>query len=278
MKIAHPTLQEKFSENGFCVIPNFLAQEQLAAIDTLYLRLGIDKLGTMYANVLYCDEETNKEIDKTLVAIYEPSLRQHFIDYRIAGGSFLIKGIGEQSMSSLHQDWNLVDESIYQSAFVWCPLIDVNENNGCLQLVPGSHRWFNSIRSINMPSVCIPFEDVKNVLKSVPVKRGDAVIFAHNAFHGSFPNTSDNIRPVAAVSILSDKAKGIHYYKRENVIDILDGEHFFNESVSKLLKNQPTTLTVIDHIPFDPSSLVTRSDFRNKLNKKKSLWSKLIGR
>ena len=269
MNFVNPTYQDSFDKNGYFIIPNFLDEIQLNKVENIYNKLGVESLSGMYSNILYKDQLTNKMIDKSLVEIYEPSVKSHFLNYCIAGGSFILKGTGENSVSMLHQDWNLVDENKFKSVFVWCPLLDVDETNGCLQLLPGTHKWFNSIRSINMPSVCISFDDVKPLLTAVPVKKGSAVIFAHNLFHGSFPNKSNQVRPVGAVSIFTEGAQGIHYYKVDVEIHVLNAERFFLETLGDLLKKQETKLDVLHKIPFDSNRIVTKEIFmeyyRNKL-------------
>lgn len=267
MIFSNPKLEAKFSQNGYCTIPNFLNEVQLDQIDALYQELGLESLHEIYSNVKDRNTETNKKIDSTLVQIYTPSLQKNFINYRTGGGAFLIKGTGETSVSSLHQDWNVVDETRFQSMCVWCPLIDVDESNGCIQVVAGTHKWFNSLRSVNMPSVFINFEDVKGLLKAAPVKRGDAVVFAHNVFHGSLPNFSDKIRPAASVSVLSEEAKTIHYYKVNEELHILDAESFFNDTVHHLLHNEEAQLKVIQKIPFDNSRIVTLDTFKKVYKK-----------
>lgn len=268
MNFINPTYQNNFDKDGYFVIPDFLDETQLNKVENLYKELGVDSLSGMYSNVLYKDQLTNETINKSLVEIYEPSVKRHFLNYRIAGGSFILKGTGEDSVSRLHQDWNLVDENKFKSVFVWCPLVDVDETNGCLQVLPGTHKWFNSIRSINMPSVCISFDDVKPLLTAVPVKKGAAVVFAHNLFHGSFPNKSNQLRPVGAVSIFTEGAQGIHYYKVNDEIHVLNAERFFLETLGDMHKKKETKLDVMHKIPFDSNRIVTNESFMEHYNNK----------
>jgi len=261
-------LVAKFNRDGFCIIPNFLEPKQLTKIDEIYTELGLEKLSEIYSNIKDRDSKTNKRIDDALVEIYYPSLQKHFINFRTGGGAFLIKGTGESSVSSLHQDWNVVDETKYESMCVWCPLIDVDEHNGCIQIVSGTHKWFNSLRSINIPSVFLNFEDVKEKLVPVPAKRGDAVIFAHSVFHGSLPNFSNEIRPAASVSILSKDASIIHYYKVDNEIHILDAENFFNDTAHKLFQNEKASLQVIQKINYDEEKIITQKTFKKMYSRK----------
>lgn len=73
---------------------------------------------------------------------------------------------------------------------VWIPLADVNEQNGCLWFIPGSHKWgaFEGERDVekNMRS----FVDVekRGTPTPVPMKVGDVVLFHNLAFHSSKQN------------------------------------------------------------------------------------------
>lgn len=273
MLFIDPNQQANFNTKGFCVLNNFLAEEQLERIDQLYQQLNIQELTEIYSNIKDKETALNELIDKTLVEIYRPSLDKVFKAYRTGGGAFLVKGTGDSSVSSLHQDWNVVDENLYQSACVWCPLMDVDETNGCIQVVEGTHKWFNSLRSINMPSVCINFTDVAKLLRAIPIKRGSAVVFAHNIFHGSLPNQTNTIRPAASVSVLSADANVIHYYKSDNHIHMLSAEHFFNDTAHRLFENASAlpNLKVLKQIPYKKEDEVTYDGFMKKYRQKTGL-------
>lgn len=79
---------------------------------------------------------------------------------------------------------------------VWIPLVDVDEVNGCLYVIPGSNHWelFDSARDElqNMRS----FEDVeaRGIPVAVPMKAGDILLFSNMTFHGSKVNRSDAVR------------------------------------------------------------------------------------
>lgn len=264
----------QFEKEGFTLLPNFLNTNQLAEIDKLYVELGIESLHEIYSNVKDKDTEFNEKIDQTLIQIYKPSLDQNFVNYKPGGGAFLIKGTGEKSVSSLHQDWNVVDESKYQSMCVFCPLIDVDEKNGCIQIVKGTHKWFKSLRSINMPSLFVDFEDVKDLLVAVPAKRGDAIVFAHNVFHGSLPNFTNQIRPAASVSVVSVESELIHYYRQNEKIDLVDASRFFNESVHQIMQNKPQELTTLKTIDYKSNYNLNHQEFRKKYKQKTSLFHK----
>ena len=75
---------------------------------------------------------------------------------------------------------------------VWIPLVDTDERNGCLKIIPGAHRsekvlWSKGfgISQANLPD---------GEVFSLPMKRGD-VLFLHKLTpHCSDPNLTDAIR------------------------------------------------------------------------------------
>jgi phytanoyl-CoA hydroxylase len=79
---------------------------------------------------------------------------------------------------------------------VWVPLVDVDESNGCLWLMPGSQRWgfFDAARDKNQNMRT--FEDIekRGEIVLVPMRAGDVLFFTNLTFHGSKLNTSKNVR------------------------------------------------------------------------------------
>lgn len=75
---------------------------------------------------------------------------------------------------------------------VWIPLVDTDEANGCLQVIPDVHResqvfWSQGfgISEDNMPD---------REIISVPMKRGDVLLLHKLTPHASEPNRTDGIR------------------------------------------------------------------------------------
>ena len=101
-----------------------------------------------------------------------------------------------------HQDAGVVNPEADDTHLitVWFPLSDTDEQNGCLQVVPGSHR------SEGVLTHCPGGKDVQGNLLipesefevgeavAVPLKKGDALFFSKYTVHSSFPNNSDRIR------------------------------------------------------------------------------------
>ena len=107
MKLKSEKLQKEFEEVGAIKIPNFLNKDALLQIKQIYSEMGLTKLGGIYTNVKDQGSEYNVKVDQLLRSLFSNSIEEHFENYQLGGGAFLIKGTGESSHSSLHQDWNL---------------------------------------------------------------------------------------------------------------------------------------------------------------------------
>lgn len=106
---------------------------------------------------------------------------------------FYFKPAGGRGQA-LHQDQYYLRVQPGTCMAAWMALDVIDEENGCLQVVPGSHTW---------PLLCtvkgdtsISFTDVTVELPEgetpVPVRMqpGDVLFFNGQLVHGSFPNTS----------------------------------------------------------------------------------------
>lgn len=235
MRLKSERLQKQFDREGAVVIPNFISIDKLDVINQYFKELKINDLNKIHSNALDENPELNKEIRIKFVELFTDSVNEHFEDCNIKGGAFLLKGTSENSVSSLHQDWTIVDESKFQSASIFCPVEDVKLENGCLQIIKGSHKWFNNVRSMSIPSVFLNFNQVKKGLKALPVKKGDVVLFNHRVFHGSKPNKTNKIRVAVAIGVTSKNAKSIYYHKVGDNVDVIETDnHFSDYGIAKI--------------------------------------------
>lgn len=85
----------------------------------------------------------------------------------------------------------------------WVALADVDENNACLTLVPGSHReavHHNSVEGApSVFSLAIDPSTVSGTPLSLPMRCGECVVFNENLVHGSTPNMQARRRIGVAV-------------------------------------------------------------------------------
>lgn len=99
-----------------------------------------------------------------------------------------------------HTDWHqdravtLEDADTTDMVTVWVAVTDATVENGCLQVIPGSHRE-SMLQHCPSPQLSIPQSqfDVQRAVP-LPVKAGGAVLFHPQTIHSSLTNTTDSIR------------------------------------------------------------------------------------
>jgi phytanoyl-CoA hydroxylase len=130
-----------------------------------------------------------------------------------------------------HQDapyWPILAPMTEVSA--WIALDDVDIDNGCMSMVPGSHLWGNNIDFLHtlksydaMPH---EFEGHKIEVVPCPVKKGEVHFHHALTWHGSHANTSGRPRRAIAIHYMTQDTKyvasGEHVMKP--FVEVADGE------------------------------------------------------
>ena len=101
-----------------------------------------------------------------------------------------------------HQDMGVVDPEADETTMisVWLAVLDATVENGCLKVVPGSHRGDLALHcnygdgKKEYHQVSIPDELVGVNSCPLPMKAGDVLFFHKKLMHSSLQNTSDTIR------------------------------------------------------------------------------------
>ena len=111
-------------------------------------------------------------------------------------------GMVKFGVTPWHQDAGVVNPDADETLIltVWFPLMDADAENGCLQVVPGSHQsemltHCPGLKNSSPSGLQIP-ESQFEVGKAVPVplKKGDVLFMTKFTIHSSLPNDSDRIR------------------------------------------------------------------------------------
>lgn len=233
------TLQQQFDRDGYIIVDGMLTAEQMDKLTKLFHSITPAKLESMYCNVHDRGVEDNIKIDATIKEFLSVKTTELLQDSHLSTAAFLVKGLGPMSISKPHQDWNSVDEEQYDSLSIWVPFVDVDETNGCLYVIKGTHRMFNkTVRCFTNPTIFVDFDsEAAPYITPLPLKAGQAVIYAHNLFHGSKPNYSGKVRIAIMAGIVPDGAKTLYYYKdkdRPGVMEIYEtNEDFYMNGVSQ---------------------------------------------
>lgn len=226
----NPTHQTQYEQDGYVVLP-MLSPEEVAEFRALFEEIRPKEVTRMYSNVQDQPYEINKRVDDRIKACLTERMAAIFINCTEPRATLMAKGIDDESECNFHQDWTTVDElSDYQSFTYWIPLIDVDEHNGALWVIKGSHRLFKTYRSFNFPSAYFTFTpDVEAVATLLPMKAGQVCIFANTIFHGSKRNYSDTVRVTITGGILPAETPNIHYYydEKDNMLNVWQVDHDF---------------------------------------------------
>lgn len=96
----------------------------------------------------------------------------------------------------VHQDHGVVrpeaDET--QMLTVWFPLMDVNIENGCLCVWPGSHKRGLVDHCPTNLGLSVPGKLLDGKAAPMIMKKGDALLMHKQTIHASYSNNSDSIR------------------------------------------------------------------------------------
>jgi ectoine hydroxylase-related dioxygenase (phytanoyl-CoA dioxygenase family) len=115
---------------------------------------------------------------------------------------------------SWHQDYSYWTRTVPMAHLTcWIPLDDVDEENGCPQYIPGSHRWrllpitgltsdMDAIRGVLTPAEIASFHPVPAILRS-----GEATFHHPLTVHGSYHNRSPRPRRGIALNFCRDGTK-----------------------------------------------------------------------
>ncbi|MEM7025896.1 MAG: phytanoyl-CoA dioxygenase family protein [Pseudomonadota bacterium] len=95
-----------------------------------------------------------------------------------------------------HQDRAVTLEEADRTRMVtaWVAVTDATVENGCLQVIPGSHRG-QMMPHCPQPQVGIPAKLFdQSMAKPLPIRSGGAILFHPLTIHGSLANTSQQVR------------------------------------------------------------------------------------
>tara|TARA_B100000749_G_C18360563_1_gene437330 strand:- start:97 stop:957 length:861 start_codon:yes stop_codon:yes gene_type:complete len=208
-------MKDQLIDQGYCVLKNVLNQTSLEQIRKLcgVILKGLpkqhrDRNRSQGSLVLIADYPEFA----SLIAhpgIVEAFNTFEFMDPRFSSGYIISK----PSLSPAlfwHQDWWGWDDPVSYTEFIaqtffMIYLTDTETKNGCLRVIPGSHRTSHPIHDAPAAhnEALAKVVDPTNFLYHsqpeeipVPVKAGDLVVGDARLLHGTYPNNSEQERTV----------------------------------------------------------------------------------
>lgn len=209
-----PALQEKFGKQGF-LVTQLLNKEEVEYLNRFFDELHPNPQGGFVSGSYSRDLSYKKKASDEVVRVFSKHYERLFVNYQPFGAAFLYKLPSQQSELAIHQDWTIVDEMKFVALNCWVPLNDIDETNGALHVVPGSH--FDSLNVVRAPTLPFFFSgnDEYMIEQSEPmyVKAGEAVILNQSVVHYSAPNHSDKIRKAITAGVKTKGAPMMFHYR-----------------------------------------------------------------
>jgi hypothetical protein len=224
-------LTERLAADGYATF-DLLSNEDVKALTDLFNSHHSTSPEGFYATTHLDDKKKRKALSDQAMSILSRRIETLFKNIELLGGAFISKAPGEKGILPLHQDWNLVDEKIARSYNLWIPLVDVNEENGAMRLLVGSHTKQETYRGPNVPPVLYPISsEVDQHMISLNMKQGEAVLYDHALWHSSPQNQTKHLRLAFVLGVVPKSAE-LRYYqqKGEMVEEYASHPNFFFEN------------------------------------------------
>jgi hypothetical protein len=144
----------------------------------------------------------------------------HHPDIQIWHDQIQYKPPRHGGINNWHQDapyWPVIKPATPVTA--WIALDEVDESNGCMWMVPGSHKWGNNIKLIERTEhdkffevgagYAPPADAEINQVRIVPwpVHQGEVSFHHSMTWHGSHENRSDRPRRAIALHFMTGEAR-----------------------------------------------------------------------
>lgn len=232
-------LSEKLLKNGF-VILDLINVDEVDYLNSLCHQYLKTQQQDFVSGSHFLPKEDADFINQELHRIIKPKTDVLFPELELLGGTLATK-IQGKSVLKAHNDWDIVDEKLYNSYNLWLPLVSTNQQNGTLGLIPNSHAWKHTHRGFNIDG---RFENFTNEFIKIGIepelKAGQAILYNHRLIHFSRPNTTSQPRNVAIIG-MKDKAATlqISLSVEPQIIETYQAEQadFYQFDVEKIRKN-----------------------------------------
>ncbi|MFN8016910.1 MAG: phytanoyl-CoA dioxygenase family protein [Acidimicrobiales bacterium] len=198
--------------------------------------LHVDPDHPRYISVVHEPREQGAAIDRLLREAVEPLVADVLPGYRPFLALFLYKGANGGEEVEFHQDWTYTDERHHRVVTAWVPLVDVDERNGAMQMVPGSHRWAPGLRpsnAVDRDEPTVPHQDAFRArAQTVRLRAGEAVFYDPGIVHGTPPNETPHGRLAFGVHLAPPGAQVVHARRDEqgalDVVAIPEGTYYMD--------------------------------------------------
>lgn len=266
--LTNVALDKTLAREGYVVVP-FLEEAHVNTLRDFFFENHAKDIPGFYATAHSTDIPFRKKMNDKIKAVFEKSITNYFHNCLALGGSYVVKSKSQEERLHPHQDWNIVDESKHRSFNIWVPLVDLNENNGAIRVVPGSHLWVDNFRGPNIPDhlgTCN--ESIWQHMQTLNMKAGEALIYDHRLFHASYPNKTDELRVATVFGIIPQDAQMYYFFGDGDAVNVYESSvDFFMEGN---IQKGPEVLKKVNTINAPTFTKKALPDYINFQNEKET--------
>ena len=234
-----PALENQIDRQGYVYIPGFYSafdiKEMLALYRSVHSRKKDPDSG-QWNSLIHMDPALSKEVSEKILELLRPKLNLLLNDTYTPVATFLSKYPGERSWCDMHRDFSILDESKFEYRNIWIPLIDIDEQNGALFVLPGSHKIFREELPMTQPWMYMQHSPaLMKYVKTFYTKAGDLIVYKDKLVHGSHLNNTDDTRPVIHLGTLPEEARTCFYYLHGKEVEVynVEPDYFFKNDLGE---------------------------------------------
>jgi ectoine hydroxylase-related dioxygenase (phytanoyl-CoA dioxygenase family) len=223
---------EQYQEHGYLIVRDLFAprevREMLAECDAIHrgdyaeLYGGAFQVEPEFAEAAKSNPELAKLARKITYVVERSAVFREYLlkdkmlnilkdilgpDVLLFRDILMMKPAKVGSKMPWHQDSNYWPIEPTDLCSVWTALDEATIENGCMRVVPGSHKLdLIPSNQANTPFLMDEQVDLSKAV-DVPLQPGSSLVFHSRLLHGSEPNRSDNSRRAFITSFMSARYK-----------------------------------------------------------------------
>jgi len=208
-------ISDDYEQNGYVLLQNVIPHEKIDELLQKHLKIITEITGLDVADahsqklVDFYNQNRKLEADvynKTLVQpwLMDFSLQKEIIQpiKEIMGKEIAIfkkipfrmdVPLWTEELALYHQD-NFYVKGENSGLTAWIPMQDTSYENGCLSIMPRSHKLGPVNHDLKIGKKSVPSNIFKNEINMVEMKKGDLLLFSALLLHSSNLNLSSSIR------------------------------------------------------------------------------------
>ncbi len=220
--IKDATVEKTLQQDGWMVVPALNANDMAELhrlYETYFPKFNVPGKFNFNSNA-DIPSEVRVKISSGVEKVFRPHLDRLFGNYKFVVGLIFIKQSSSDPMAEVGMHFDptlLMDEHKNRHINMWCPLMDVEENSGAMQVISGSHMFFPAVHGKTIP---FPFSKITDSLYEVKecvcMKAGEALFFDNRIIHMTKPNLSGKTRISVILTIVAPEAQYISLYRDPN--------------------------------------------------------------